>query len=220
MIILLFQVLWKHIYIINKKIETYTRSDYMRYTCSSCSVHACNKKELKKAPKNCPSLNERGKEIEQIYLDEENYKIAQVSANIVMDNYGYKTRVIETIDFAKKCGYQKIGLAFCIGLQKESSAVAKILREYGLDVESVICKVGGVDRSLIGIDNCEVPMCNPIAQAEYLNDKHTDLNVVLGLCVGHDSLFFKYSKAPITVLAVKDRVLGNNPLQAIYEVDS
>lgn len=62
-------------------------------------------------------------------------------------------------------------------------------------------------------------MCNPIAQAEYLNDKQTDLNIVLGLCVGHDSLFFKYSKAPTIVLAVKDRVLDHNPLKAIYELD-
>lgn len=191
----------------------------MRYTCSSCNIHACNKKDFKKAPRNCPSLNERGKEIEQVYLEEENYKIAQVSANIVMEDYGSKTRIIETIDFAKKCKYQKIGLAFCIGLQKEAFAVEKILRQHGLNIESVICKLGGVNRELIGIYNCEVPMCNPIAQAEYLNDKQTDLNIVLGLCVGHDSLFFKYSKAPVTVLAVKDRVLGHNPLQAIYEID-
>ena len=191
----------------------------MRYTCSNCNIHACNKNNLGKAPKNCPSLNERGNEIEQSYLEEENYKIAQISANIVMDNYGSKTRIIETIDFAKKCGYQNIGLAFCIGLQKESSVIEKILRQQGLNVESIICKVGAINRELIGIYNCDVPMCNPIAQAEYLNDKQTDLNIILGLCVGHDSLFFKYSKAPTTVLAVKDRVLGHNPLKTIYDLD-
>ena len=47
-----------------------------------------------------------------------------------------------------------------------------------------------------------------------------DLYVVLGLCVGHDSLFMRYasrySDAPVTVLAVKDRVTGNNPCAAIY----
>ena len=45
-------------------------------------------------------------------------------------------------------------------------------------------------------------------------------NVLLGLCVGHDSLFFKYTEAPCTVLAVKDRLLGHNPLAAVYNVDS
>ncbi len=63
-------------------------------------------------------------------------------------------------------------------------------------------------------------MCNPIAQAEFLNKENTEFNIVLGLCVGHDTLFFKYSKAPVTVLAVKDRVLAHNPLGAIYQSES
>jgi uncharacterized metal-binding protein len=63
-------------------------------------------------------------------------------------------------------------------------------------------------------------MCNPIFQANCLNEEQTDFNVLLGLCVGHDSLFFKYAEAPTTVLAVKDRVTGHNPLAAIYLVDS
>ena len=33
----------------------------------------------------------------------------------------------------------------------------------------------------------------------------TELNIVIGLCVGHDSLFISHSKAPCTVLATKDR---------------
>ena len=39
---------------------------------------------------------------------------------------------------------------------------------------------------------------------------------MIGLCVGHDTLFMKYAKAPMTVLAVKDRVTGHNPLAAVY----
>jgi uncharacterized metal-binding protein len=38
--------------------------------------------------------------------------------------------------------------------------------------------------------------------------------------VGHDSLFFKYTNVPTTVLAVKDRVTGHNPLAAVYQADS
>ena len=63
-------------------------------------------------------------------------------------------------------------------------------------------------------------MCNPIGQAMIMNEAKTQFNVVLGLCVGHDSLFFKYSEALCTVLAVKDRLLGHNPLAAIYTSDS
>jgi uncharacterized metal-binding protein len=63
-------------------------------------------------------------------------------------------------------------------------------------------------------------MCNPIGQALLLNNENTDLNIILGLCVGHDSLFIKYSNAPVTVFAVKDRVLAHNPLGALYLADS
>lgn len=34
------------------------------------------------------------------------------------------------------------------------------------------------------------------------------------------NLFVKYSEAPITVFAVKDRVLAHNPLGVIYQADS
>ena len=56
-------------------------------------------------------------------------------------------------------------------------------------------------------------MCNPIAQAEYLNRAGCELNVLIGLCVGHDSLFIRYSKAPVTVLAAKDHVYDNAPME-------
>ena len=59
-------------------------------------------------------------------------------------------------------------------------------------------------------------LCNPVLQARLLNKEKTDLNVIIGLCVGHDSLFIKYSKAPVTTLITKDRVLGHNPAAALY----
>ena len=79
--------------------------------------------------------------------------------------------------------------------------------------------MGSEGREIIGIENCNVPMCNPIAQAKLLNEEKTDFNIVLGLCVGHDTLFFKSSEAPVTVLAVKDRALAHNPLGALYLSD-
>ena len=194
----------------------------MKYTCAYCQKHSCHKNEMEKAPQNCPTKNEK-KELEkisEIYNDKENYNIAKASAEIVMDNYGTKPRVKEIIDFCNKMKYKKIGLAFCVGLSKEASIFAQILRKHGFEVESIICKVGNVNRKNIGINDCDVPMCNPIAQAEFLNKEKTEFNIVLGLCVGHDTLFFKYSKAPVTVLAVKDRALAHNPLGAIYLADS
>lgn len=192
----------------------------MKYTCAYCQKHSCHKGDLSDAPINCPTVNNNHEETTKLYEEKENYDIAKASAEIVMDNYGAKTRLTEIVDFAKRMGYKKIGLAFCVGLSKEANVFAKILASHGFEVESLICKVGSVNREKIGIEGCKVPMCNPIAQAKYLNEEKTDFNVVLGLCVGHDTLFFKYSEAPVTVFAVKDRVLAHNPLGAIYQADS
>jgi uncharacterized metal-binding protein len=46
------------------------------------------------------------------------------------------------------------------------------------------------------------------------------LNILLGLCVGHDSLVLAHLESPATIFAVKDRLLGHNPLAAIYQYDS
>ena len=194
----------------------------MKYTCAYCQKHSCHKNELENAPKNCPTKN-KADELEEIlvkYQEKENYNIAKASAEVVMDDYGSKPRVKEIVDFCAKMKYKKLGLAFCVGLAKEANIFAQILTKHGFEVESVICKLGSVNRKEIGIENCNVPMCNPIAQAEFLNKEKTEFNIVLGLCVGHDTLIFKYSEAPVTVLAVKDRALAHNPLGAIYLADN
>jgi len=58
--------------------------------------------------------------------------------------------------------------------------------------------------------------CNPILQAELLNRARTDFNIIIGLCVGHDMLFTKFSKAPVATLVVKDRMTGHNPVISLY----
>lgn len=134
-----------------------------------------------------------------------------------------KPRIVETMDFCKRMEYHRIGLAFCGALHKEASVVSKIFKANGFEVVSVMCKVGGVDKAKLGLSPEDKlkgiafePMCNPISQAMILNKAKTQFNVVLGLCVGHDSLFLKYSEAMCTVLAAKDRLMGHNPLAAVY----
>jgi uncharacterized metal-binding protein len=148
-------------------------------------------------------------------------------------NLGYelvrasKTRIEEIMGFAEKMNYKRLGMAFCIGLSKEAKVVEKLFSSKGFEMVSAVCKVGRISKEHIGVgkdqqiapDTTEA-MCNPVLQAMILNKEKTDLNVLLGLCVGHDSLFFKYTEAPCTVLAVKDRLLGHNPLAAVYNVDS
>jgi len=134
------------------------------------------------------------------------------------------TRVEETIQFARKCGYEKLGLAHCGGLAHEAGLLTEVLEKNGFEVVSVMCKTGAVPKERIGIKPEEKiagaemweTMCNPIAQAMIINESKVDLAIMLGLCIGHDTLFIKYCEVPLTVLAVKDRVLGHNPLAALY----
>ncbi len=134
-----------------------------------------------------------------------------------------KPRIVEICELARRMGYERIGLAHCIGLREEARMVADILEGWGFAVVSAVCKAGTVPKETLGIEDAQKirpgtfeSMCNPQNQARVLAEAGTQLNVVLGLCVGHDSLFFMSSKAPCTVLAAKDRVTGHNPLAAVY----
>jgi uncharacterized metal-binding protein len=97
------------------------------------------------------------------------------------------------------------------------------LEKHGFEVIAVSCKVGGVPKERIGLKDGEKikigefeSMCNPIMQAKILNRAKTDFNIMLGLCIGHDSLFLKYIDGLTTIFSVKDRVTGHNPIAAIY----
>lgn len=139
------------------------------------------------------------------------------------EGYGWATRVEEIMLYARNCAYHTIGVAFCMTLAREAAVFCDVLRDNGFAVSSVICKTGSLNRELLKDDFiCDrVPgmgktLCNPVGQAELLNREQTDLNVVLGLCVGHDALFIRHSEAPVTYLAVKDRIMGHAPLMPIY----
>ncbi|SHI04577.1 Uncharacterized metal-binding protein [Clostridium collagenovorans DSM 3089] len=197
------------------------------FKCSICKLKGCYTGEKDKLPKVCPTrMEEKQERILALYEEEENKKIAYNAAVVEAKGYCVKTRLEETIEFFKKCGFKKIGLAFCVGLGKEAEKLTEVLKFHDFEVVSVICKNGAIPKSAIGLkpdeqvnpDKEEI-MCNPIGQAMFLNENKTEYNILLGLCVGHDSLVIKYSEAPITVFAVKDRVLAHNPLACIYNAD-
>jgi uncharacterized metal-binding protein len=213
----------------------------MDSSCATCKIvrKICRTPEGK-GPKNCPTLNE-GAVIDQArdeYEKEEIREFARLASVQEGECYAnrdqkpyvlhpVKPRMVEIMEFAQKMNYRKIGLAFCGGLTHEAGMVVDILEKNGFKVINVSCKVGGVAKEKIGIQEHEKinigeheSMCNPIGQAMILNREETDFNVLLGLCVGHDSLFLKYIQAPTTVLAVKDRVTGHNPLAAVYTANS
>lgn len=211
--------------------------------CARCSIKISDRicrTESGRNPSNCPTVNQKElcRQTLQQYHDEGMFEFARQSSLQEKDGYsdrerGYanvrpaKPRIEEITDFISRMNYQKIGLAFCMGLRKEAGIVERYLVSKDIDVVSAICKIGGVEKAFLGLAEDEKiaagtpeSMCNPMLQAAVLNREKTEFNVLLGLCVGHDSLFFKSSDAPCTVLAVKDRVTGHNPLAAVYTLDS
>jgi len=150
----------------------------------------------------------------------EDLRMLRCAAEVEAEGYMEMCRIEEVIAFAKKMGYRKLGIAFCVGLEKEANALHRLLAARGFEVCSAMCKICGVSKDelklkKIGKREIEV-MCNPATQAKVLNEAGCELNLVLGLCVGHDVLFTKHSNAPVSTIAVKDRVLGHNPLAALY----
>jgi uncharacterized metal-binding protein len=188
-------------------------------------------------PANCPS-RVHGEVIDATfveYRDEESAdaRLARVAARVEGLCYRKEpgsdalvarwTRVEDTIALARLMGWEKIGIATCIGLLEETRRLAAILEAQGLEPFSVCCKSGSIDKLELGIEESDKvrpgtfePACNPIAQAEILNRIGSDMNIIVGLCVGHDMLFTKHSKAPVTTLVCKDRVTGHNPAAVLY----
>lgn len=193
-------------------------------SCLECGVLNCEKMK-RDYPDFCLTKKldpETVGKIRALYEKEENNRVSVVSAEIEDEFYLRYTRVEETVEFARRMGFHKIGIATCVGLIEESRILAKILRKNGFEVYGAVCKVGSFEKTGVGVPEDHITktgpvMCNPILQAELLNQYGTEFNIVMGLCVGHDSLFFKYSEALVTTLVAKDRVLAHNPAGALYQ---
>ena len=215
--------------------------------CAHCPTKVCENRggkaddgpvSLEKAPAFCPMklMPEVFGESSAEYNKPEVREFARLASIQEAECYerlpdGMRTklpRIEELIQFARKCDYKRLGLAHCGGLAMEAGLLTETLENNGFEVVSVQCKCGAVPKERIGLrpeekiagaENWET-MCNPIAQAMIINRTKVDLAIMLGLCIGHDTLFIKYCDVPLTVIAVKDRVFGHNPLAALYLSDS
>ena len=213
-------------------------------TCASCSAVQARSGKTNCStgdapggpprPRICPTGTQPdavGAAVEALRGDGEDARTARTAARV--EGLGYErcegkaqarwTRVEDTIAFAKLMGYRKLGIATCVGLLDETSRLVEILEAQGFETISVCCKAGSTDKAELGIaDQDKIrpgqfeAACNPIAQARICNEAGTQLNLIVGLCVGHDTLFNKHSQAPVTTLVVKDRVTGHNPAAVLY----
>ena len=207
-------------------------SKYHDPGCAYCpsSVRACRQGESEtRGPGFCPSkiAQDAIDTAAEKYADPLTRRAAQESARVESEGYCKWTRVEEVCQFAKKMGFKKIGIATCISFVDQANVLSQILESHGFEVASAACKNGGVPKEAIGLKDSEKirpggheSMCNPVSQAELLNEAGCEFNIVLGLCVGHDSLFFKHSNGLATTLVAKDRVLAHNPVGALHLADS
>lgn len=206
--------------------------------CAKCTKVVCTSKEYDQGTKNCPTKTRADiiKKTLPRYSDPDIKEFARQAS--IQESECYVTlpdgsrmtvnpRIEETLQFAKKMGYTKIGVAFCGGLREEAKVLNQIIENRGFQVVSVCCKVGGIPKEKIGITDKQKinpgkweTMCNPITQAEILNSEKTDFNILVGLCVGHDALCLKHLNALTTVLIAKDRVLCHNPAAGLYLTSS
>ncbi|MBD3197808.1 MAG: DUF1847 domain-containing protein [Candidatus Lokiarchaeota archaeon] len=200
-------------------------------TCYKCnSINYCSVGRASKKLDNCPMKihPEIEKKAKEIYKNNEEIKESTKIASIVeAQGYIRWPRLKDTVEYARQMNYRKLGLAFCVGLIKEAERVAEILEKYDFDVCGVCCKTGGVKKTDVGIPE-EYTMfsktgytigwitCNPVGQASLLNEAKTDMNIICGLCVGHDITFTKLSDAPVTTLIAKDRAMPHNPAGVLF----
>ncbi len=196
-------------------------------SCAERKVYVCGSGHLEAIPENCPMQHADLVDTRSVLADPSLGRMARESALVEAEGYMRWTRVVETMEFARRVGVRKPGLPFCLGLKDEAKLLSRVLRANRFELFSVACKVGSFPKEDLGIaDDQKVrpglhePMCDPIGQARILNEAGTDLNVVIGLCVGHDTLFIKHSEAPVTCLVAKDRVLAHNPVGALNCGDS
>jgi uncharacterized metal-binding protein len=200
--------------------------------CAYCppTVRACRQGEAaERGPAFCPAQVDPDTQAHAraAYDDPETRRISHESALVESEGYCKWTRVEEIVQFAKRMGFKRIGIANCISFVDHAYVLSGILESHGFEVVSVACKNGNIPKEDLGIADHEKirpgqfeALCNPVSQAELLNAHGCELNVVMGLCVGHDSLFFKHAQGLTTVLVAKDRVLGHNPVMALHLADT
>jgi uncharacterized metal-binding protein len=207
------------------------REEGINPQCHECNSHKnCVIGRPNKKKGDCPMIisPEVEKEALDLYnTDEFVKKSTRVASIVEAEGYIEWPRLKDTIEYAKRMDYHNLGLAFCVGLYSEAQRVAEILNDYGFKVTSVGCKTGSVPKTKVGVpeefttfSKTGYPIgkttCNPAAQALLFNKADTDLNIIIGLCVGHDVTFTHLSKAPVTTLIAKDRSSHHNPISCLF----
>ena len=140
------------------------------------------------------------------------YNDQEIKEMNIIKNSLNRSRLQELINYAKNSNYKKIGIANCLSMQKYADKLIEILKNEGFEVVSINCKNSGLQNSDLFGEEAKGPSCDPLSQADFLNNEKTDLNINVGLCLGHGILFSKHSNAPTTTFIVKDFATNHNSI--------
>lgn len=179
--------------------------------CHACKHFDCS------GGKDCFKI---GEETLALYReDREILRAIRAAARVEARFYGAATRLEEIALFAMEAKMRHVGLVFCTGFKEEAHIVGDMLSTK-FKVSSVCCKCGAIPKKSLRLPRVRSgeseSMCNPVGQAELMNRARVELNIVMGLCVGHDALFNRHAEAYVTTFVAKDRVLAHNPVGAVY----
>ena len=180
--------------------------------CTTCSDKVCRKTQT-----SCEQEVFEKTAVIGLYKDPNTSEIVKAAAELVdAGRAGALSRIEEIIEYAKLMNYQKIGLAYCYGMEQYAKAIETLLTDERFDESAVSCSVGGLKQSEVNDSSCiHKVSCNPLGQAEQLNAEEIDLTLVVGICLGHDILLNRNLKMDFTTLVVKDRKYNHAPLLGI-----
>ena len=171
----------------------------MSVECAHCGVYACRAGRLDATPDNCPMLGDFPA-FSELYAADEARLMAYESTRIEAEGYCRWTRTREIVEFARRMGYERLGIAHCVDMAREARLVAGFLSRHS--IEAILPP--------------ETFDCDPEDQATFFADRNTDLNVVAGMHVAHEALFLDASHAPVTCLVARDPRLRHNPVACLY----
>ena len=97
-------------------------------SCIDCAVKSCQKGGGR-YPDFCVTTHldpQTLKDALTCYEEEENHRATLAAASVEYEHYCQYTRVEEIMDFARRIGAKKLGIATCVGLLAESRTLAAI----------------------------------------------------------------------------------------------
>ncbi len=169
--------------------------------CSDCLSYACGAGHSDLGPDTCPMRGDFPP-FDELY-DGRRRQMLYQAALVESEGYCRWTRAREIVEFSRRMGWTRVGIAHCSDTVPEAGLASQYLGARGLEVVGPFAS----------------PQCDPLAQASHMAGAGSELNVICGMCPGHEAMFIRASAAPVTGFVARDVRLRHNPVAALYTSD-